>query len=106
LGVVGMRTGELPEAMKSLVNSVTSEIKYSLNLFQSNNGKSIEKIIMTGGSSLLYGFVDHLSKELDINTIVGSPWSLISYPLNIKPLLDEIGPRLSVSVGLAMRGIN
>lgn len=106
LGVAGMRTGEVPEAMKNLVNSVTSEIKYSLNLFQSNNGKNIEKIIMTGGSSLLYGFVDHLSKELDINTIVGSPWSLISYPLNIKPLLDEIGPRLSVSVGLAMRGIN
>ncbi len=106
LGVAGMRAGEVPEAMKSLVNSVTSEIKYSLNLFQSNNGKNIEKIIMTGGSSLLYGFVDHLSKELDINTIIGSPWSLISYPLNIKPLLDEIGPRLSVSVGLAMRGIN
>jgi len=106
LGVAGMRAGEVPEAMKNLVNSVTSEIKYSLNLFQNNNGKNIEKIIMTGGSSLLYGFVDHLSKELDINTIIGSPWSLISYPLNIKPLLDEIGPRLSVSVGLAMRGIN
>ncbi|HNW55914.1 MAG TPA: type IV pilus assembly protein PilM [bacterium] len=106
LGVAGMMPGEMPEAMKNLVNSVVSEIKYSLNLFQSNNGKSVEKIIMTGGSSLLYGFSDHLSKELDINAIIGSPWSLISYPLNIKPLLDEIGPRLSVSVGLAMRGIN
>lgn len=106
LGVAGSRSGDLPEALKSLVGSVASEIKYSLNLFQNNNGKTIEKIVMTGGSALLYNFIEYLAKELDINVIIGSPWSLISYPLNIKPLLDEIGPRLSVSVGLAMRGIN
>ncbi|HPD07976.1 type IV pilus assembly protein PilM [Patescibacteria group bacterium] len=106
LGVAGIRSAELPEALKSLVDSVASEIKYSLNLFQSNNGKSVEKIIMTGGSSLLYNFPEYLSKALNMNVIIGSPWTLISYPLNIKPLLDEIGPRLAVAVGLAMRGIS
>lgn len=106
LGVAGARSAELPESLKKLVSSVASEIKYSLNLFQNNNGKKIEKIIMTGGSAMLYNFSEYLAKELDHNVIIGSPWSLISYPLNIKPLLDEIGPRLSVSVGLAMRGIS
>jgi len=61
---------------------------------------------MTGGSSLLYNFPEYLAKELNVNIIIGSPWTLISYPLNIKPLLDEIGPRLAVAVGLAMRGIS
>ena len=106
LGVAGTRSNELPEALKTLVESVASEIKHSLNLFQSNNGKTIEKIIMTGGSALLFNFVEYLTKEFNMNIIIGSPWSLISYPLNIKPLLDEIGPRLSVAVGLSMRGIN
>lgn len=106
LGVAGIRSAELPESLKSLAESVASEIKYSLNLFQNNNGKTIEKIMLTGGSALMYNFIEYLAKELDINIIIGSPWSLISYPLNIKPLLDEIGPRLSVAVGLAMRGIN
>lgn len=106
LGVAGTRSNELPEALKTLVESVASEIKHSLNLFQSNNGKTIEKIIMTGGSALLFNFAEYLTKEFNMNIIIGSPWSLISYPLNIKPLLDEIGPRLSVAVGLSMRGIN
>jgi len=106
LGVAGIRSAELPEALKNLVDSVANEIKYSLNLFQSNNGKTVEKIVMTGGSSLLYNFPEYLTKELNINIIVGSPWTLISYPLNIKPLLDELGPRLAVAVGLAMRGIS
>ena len=106
LGVAGIRSAELPEALKNLVDSVANEIKYSLNLFQSNNGKTVEKIVMTGGSSLLYNFPEYLAKELNVNIIIGSPWTLISYPLNIKPLLDEIGPRLAVAVGLAMRGIS
>jgi Tfp pilus assembly PilM family ATPase len=106
LGVAGIRSADLPESLKSLAESVASEIKYSLNLFQNNNGKTIEKIMLTGGSAMMYNFIEYLAKEFDVNIIIGSPWSLISYPLNIKPLLDEIGPRLSVSVGLAMRGIN
>lgn len=106
LGVAGIRLAELPDALKTLVQSIASEIKYSLNLFQNNNGKTVEKIILTGGSAMMYNFIEYLSQEFDINIIIGSPWSLISYPLNIKPLLDEIGPRLSVAVGLAMRGIN
>lgn len=55
----------------------------------------------------LYNFPEYLAKELNVNIIIGSPWTLISYPfLNIKPLLDEIHPRLAVAVGLAMRGIS
>ena len=106
LGVAGVKSAELPEALKTLAQSVTNEIKYSLNLFQNNNNKTVEKIILTGGSAMMCNFVEYLTQEFHINVIIGSPWSLISYPLNIKPLLDEIGPRLAVAVGLAMRGIN
>src|SRR3989339_309017 len=63
------------------------------------------KIILSGGSVMLPNLANYLSKILDINVIVGDPWSRISYPEDLKPLLHEIGPRLSVAIGLAMREI-
>jgi hypothetical protein len=38
-----------------------------------------------------------------MNVIIGNPWSRISYPPELDLLLNEIGPRLSVAVGLALR---
>jgi len=40
-----------------------------------------------------------------LNASVGDPWSRVIYPLELKPVLDRIGARFSVSVGLAMREI-
>jgi hypothetical protein len=42
---------------------------------------------------------------LNINVYIGDPWARIITPEELRPLLDEIGPRLSVAVGLAMREI-
>ena len=51
------------------------------------------------------GLVEYLSKIININVIIGDPWARVSYPVDLKPLLHEIGPRMSVAVGLAMREI-
>jgi type IV pilus assembly protein PilM len=75
-----------------------------INLFESKNKEKIEKIVLSGGSALLPNFDKYLSKLLNINVVIGDPWSRISYPVDLKPLLKNIGPRFAVAVGLAMRG--
>jgi len=45
----------------------------------------------------------HLSDLFNTNTIVGDPWFRVAYPFELKPILDKIGPRLAVAIGLAMR---
>jgi len=45
----------------------------------------------------------YLSKILDMNVVIGDPWSFVSCPDDLKPMLNEIGPRMSVAVGLALR---
>lgn len=95
----------IPKTIVETLSIIINEIKYSLSLFQSKNNKKVEKIILSGGSALLINFAGYLSKALNINVIVGNPWARVSYPVDLKTVLEEIGPRMSVAVGLAMRQI-
>ncbi len=107
LGISSLESQEdvIPKTIIETISIVINEIKYVLNLFQSKNKKSVDKVILSGGSALLINFANYLSKVLNINVIIGNPWDRISYPVDLKLVLDEIGPRMSTAVGLAMRQI-
>lgn len=96
--------GTIEKALAPIIN----EIKYTLNLYQGEKGegsRTIEKIIITGGSAYLPNLPEYLSKVLDKKVYIGDPWARVIYPEDLKPVLDEIGPRFSVAIGLAMRDI-
>jgi type IV pilus assembly protein PilM len=107
LGISSINSQEdvVPKAIIETISPIVNEIKYAVNLFESKNSKKTEKIILSGGSALLPNLVNYLSKVLDMKVIIGDPWSRISYPVDLEPLLNEIGPYMSVAVGLAMREI-
>ncbi len=107
LGISSIESEEdvVPNTIIETISPIVNEIKYAINLFQSKNNKNTEKIILSGGSSLLPNLVNYLSKVLDMKVIIGDPWIRVSYPIDLKPLLHEIGPRMSVAIGLAMREI-
>jgi len=93
----------IPTTILESISPIVNEIKYALNLFQNKNNKKVDKIILSGGSALLINFTDYLSKILNINVVAGNPWSTVSYPMDLKPLLDEIAPRMAIAIGLALR---
>lgn len=107
LGISSIESQEdvVPKAIVETIDPVVNEIKYAINLFQSKNNKKAEKIILSGGSALLPNLANYLTKVLDMKVIIGDPWTRISYPVDLKSLLHEIGPRMSVAIGLAMREI-
>jgi len=97
-----------PESSKiiaDIVSPIVKEIRYMLDLFNGSNNEKVEKIILSGGGSLLPNFAQSLEDQLNINVIIGDPWFRVSYPSELKPVLDEIGPRLSVALGLALRDL-
>ena len=94
----------VPKIISESISPIVNEIKYAINLFRGKNGdKEIEKIILSGGSAFLPNLTLYLSKVLDMKVIVGNPWEAVSYPVDLQPLLNEIGPRMSVAIGLALR---
>ncbi|MBI4812646.1 type IV pilus assembly protein PilM [Candidatus Falkowbacteria bacterium] len=105
LGSAESWPGVIPKTINETVSPIINEIKYTLNLFQGKNEMPVEKIILSGGAALLANFADYLSKIVDKKVIIGSPWSRVSCPVDLKPALDEIGPAMSVAIGLALREI-
>jgi len=99
----------LPKIFEATMVPMVTELKYSIDLYVGQNedqaGKQVEKIILTGGTSLLPSLAGYFSKQLNIKTYVGDPWARVVYPDEIRPILDEIGTRFSVAIGLAMRDI-
>lgn len=99
----GSSNDVIPKTIEESLSPIVNEIKYSLNIFETKNNTQIEKIILSGGSSLILNLPGYLTKILDRKVIIGNPWARISYPVELKPVLDEIGPRMAVAAGLALR---
>lgn len=98
---------ELPQLIVKTLGPVIHEIEYMREFFEKNSGGAkIEKIILSGGGSLLLNLADYLSKHLDLQVIIGDPFSRINYPAELKPIISEVGSKLAVAAGLALREIS
>jgi type IV pilus assembly protein PilM len=95
---------DIPKVVLDAINPVVDEIKYMIDLFYNGNNENIEKIVLSGGGCLLYNFSDYLEKILDMRVVIGNPWFKVTYPPEIETVLSEVGPKLSVANGLALRG--
>src|SRR3989344_3883056 len=95
----------LPQTVEKSFLPILNEIKYTLNVYQEQNKRRVEKIILTGGSALLGNLAGYLSKLLNINTYIGDPWARVIFPTELKPILDRLGSWFAVAIGLAMRDI-
>lgn len=98
-----LSSAALPPALLEAVKSIVHELRYTKQLYADQRGQSVQKVLLTGGGALLPGLATYLSQELNVNTYVGDPWARVAAPPEARGLLEEVGGRLSVAVGLAMR---
>lgn len=102
-------SGDLTPILASLMKPIVNEIKYSFSLYQGQSApgeqRRIDKIILTGGSALLPRLPEFITQLMNINAYLGDPWARVVYPMDLRPVLDEIGSRFAVSIGCAMRDI-
>lgn len=85
--------------------AVVNEMRYLLDVQKESGSGAVGKILLTGGSAFLPSLDSFLSKSLGIKTFVANPWARVSHPKELSSVLDELGPRMAVAVGLAMREI-
>lgn len=85
---------------------IAKEIQYHFDLYLSqsgNEGRKPEKIILTGGSALFPPIAAYLKQQFLMRVFIGDPWARVIYQEGMKPLLNDIAPRMAVSIGLALR---
>ncbi|NCF74937.1 MAG: pilus assembly protein PilM [Xanthomonadaceae bacterium] len=107
----GQADSSIFKSIESTMVPIVDEIKYTIDFFKNqlnfneSGNNNIEKIILTGGSSSLTYLPEYLSKKLNKKVYIGDPMARVIYPDDLKSIIEEIGSKLSVSVGLAMREI-
>lgn len=100
-----LATQDMTKTLEPLFAPLVNEVHYTLGLYQTRNGSRIEKIILTGGSGLLFNLASYMTSRFNLTVTVGDPWARVATPIDLAPVLSDVGSRMSVAVGLAMRGI-
>jgi len=101
----GDRLNELAEAVSATVDDLGNEMSLSLDYFENQFDDKVRAIYVSGGGSLLPGVVDKFASLFDRETLTWDPTEGI--PLGSSRVADsqltELGPRLSIALGLAAR---
>lgn len=106
LAISAQKEEKIPNLVREAVMPILHEVKYALELFDQQDfhqHSTVEKIILTGGSAYLPYLDPFLTEALNINVYLGNPWARIAYPEGAQDVLSEIGPKMSVATGLAMK---
>ena len=98
---------EVPPSAEIILQPILNEVHYTFRLLSERGLQTgqVEKVILTGGSTSLPGLVDYLTQKLNISVYLGDPFARVAVPQTLRPVLDEIGPRFAVALGLGMRDI-
>jgi len=99
-----VNNSSIAQMIENTFSPVVNEINYSIDLYKARN-KQIEKILLSGGSSYLYGLVDFLKSTFNLPVFIGDPWHKIEYPKPLQETFKTIGPMFTVSIGLALKEI-
>ncbi len=99
------RYGDLISAIRSVLDSIVSEIQMSFNYAESQMGGVVQKIFLTGGTAKFKGIDKVLNSILGIEVEIWDPTRVLEINPDLsRERLNEVGPLLTVSIGLALRG--
>lgn len=93
------------DIISSGVNYIFSEIKNVLFEFEREYNKPINKIILTGGGSLLNQLREQLESKYNITTVYANPFGKVVSPDFLEDVLENAGPEFVVAIGLALQGV-
>jgi type IV pilus assembly protein PilM len=94
---------ELVDIIKTHTDYIFSEINSVLLGYEKKYGRSITKIIFTGGGSLMKGLIEVSTNNFKIETVNGRPFSKINTPVFLEKALELIGGEFAIALGLALR---
>jgi len=105
-----LKKGRVFLILQKEIQAIIREIKKIEDYFKKKEGKSIEKIILAGGSVILPHFSNYFSENLEIPILIADPWLSINIDiLKKKEYFQEaleVNPVFySTVIGSALRGL-
>ncbi len=96
---------EIAQALKTSHEYLVSEIKRVLLEYEHAQNRVVSKIILSGGGSLVTGFMEQVATGTGLETVMANPFDKVDAPEFMRPLLTTSGPEFSVATGLALKNL-
>lgn len=91
-------------AVRAGLDEILLEIKRSVEYYKTTfREKAVERVVLTGGVSLMTGIKEYFSVQLQGSVELDNPFSLLACKDRILQELGHAAPRFSSVVGLALR---
>lgn len=104
-----LQTGEedkknkVADSARLIMGGILSEANKTLLDYEKKQHRAINRIVLSGGGSLLKGMLTLAKENLDTEVVYGNPFSKTETPAFLDEVLKEIGPIFSVALGIALR---
>ncbi len=85
---------------------IFSDISGVVLVYEKKYNKTISKIIITGGGSLMKGILSYATASFHTEVIYSDPFEKVEAPAFLEPVLKVSGPEFSVATGLALRQLS
>jgi type IV pilus assembly protein PilM len=96
--------GQVLQAISGTVDLLTVEIEKSIKFFQTRYADTkIDRIIVTGGASVMPEFPLYLANKFGLNVEIGNAWQGVMFGRDRQNELLAISNQFAVAVGLAER---
>lgn len=96
--------GQISQAIGGMTDTLVGEIEKSIKFFLTRyKGSTIERLVVTGGASVIPEFPLHLANKFGVNVEIGNPWNRVSFNRERQNELLALSNQFGVAVGLAER---
>ncbi len=93
----------LSDIMRIHCDYIVTETRGVVSSYEKKYNKTVGKIILTGGGSLLKGFKELIANSFTMEVVMGAPFSKVSAPAFLDKVLLATGPEFATAIGLALR---
>jgi type IV pilus assembly protein PilM len=94
------------EVARLSVDYIFSDINSVVFAYEKKYNKSISKVVLVGGGSLLKGLLERAKENFHTEVVYSNPFSKTEAPAFLTPILQTSGPEFAVAVGLALRQLS
>lgn len=103
----GNNTAEQEKAIDEMVDLVLgpvfSEVNSAILSYEKKENKTVDKMLIVGGGSLLGGVLERAQEKFRIPVELGNPFEKVEAPAFLNDILKETGPAFTSSIGVALR---
>jgi len=100
----GERKAEVAGVITSSLEKFKSEIRMSFDYFETQFGKNIEKLYISGGTAYLFNMLDFLRNSLEVDVVLWNPFEGIKIiDESVDNEFKNSPGKFAVATGLALR---